>query len=283
MVGKLYLVATPIGNLQDISHRAIAILQQVAAIACEDTRVSRHLLDALGIDKPLFALHQHNEHGAAQAPLSRLQAGEDIAVISDAGTPVISDPGAWISRLAHENGITVVPIPGANAVITALCASGLTGDCFHFAGFIPAKNGERLQFLSRFQTARETTIFYESPHRIEDSLIAMQSLFSPARRLVIARELTKTFEQIVSLRIDNALEWFNSDSNHRRGEFVLLLAAEENPTNNQAWHSFAEELLNEGLSLKIISRLMQNHCGANKKEVYNYLLTKKDDINAANR
>lgn len=277
MAGTLYLVATPIGNLQDITYRAVAILQQVQAIACEDTRMSRHLLEALGIDKPLFALHQHNEHGASQGLLARLQAGDDIAVISDAGTPVISDPGAWGAKLAHEQGIKVVPIPGANAVVTALCASGLAGDRFYFAGFIPAKRGERLQFLQRFQYAQETSIFYETPHRIEESLQAMQALFSPERVLVIARELTKTFEQIVSLTVGTALDWLQSDSHHKKGEFVVLLAATAQVIEDERWQELADALLAEGLSTKSISSLLQTHYGANKKTVYNYLLAKKDD------
>lgn len=283
MAGKLYLVATPIGHLQDMSYRAVAILQQVQAIACEDTRVSRHLLEAFGIDKPLFALHQHNEHGAAQGLLARLQAGEEIAVISDAGTPVISDPGAWIVKLAHEQGIQVVPIPGANAVVTALCASGLSGDSFHFAGFIPAKSSERQQFLRRFVSAQETTIFYESPHRIADTLLAMQEIFAAKRRLVIARELTKTFEQIVSLPLEEALDWLKADSNHQRGEFVLLLEAAAEQTEDLLGYELAEDLLAQGLSIKTICALLQQHCGANKKALYQHLLTKKDDSASASR
>lgn len=273
MTGKLYFVATPIGNLEDISQRALNILQYVDAIACEDTRVSRRLLDAYGIEKSLFVLHQHNEQAAAAQLLPRLERGENIAVISDAGTPVVSDPGAVISRLAHERGIQIVPIPGANAVITALCASGLAGDRFAFAGFVPAKAGERRSFLDRFVRADCTTVFYETPHRIADTLVMMQMLYAERRELTIARELTKTFEQIVKLTVGDAVAWLESDSHHRRGEFVVLLgAAAAQETSMGEWQAMADDFVAVGMSSRDAAALVAKYAGANKKAVYQYLI-----------
>ncbi|SUO95138.1 16S rRNA (cytidine(1402)-2'-O)-methyltransferase [Suttonella ornithocola] len=275
MSGCLYVVATPIGNLEDISQRALAILQQVDAIACEDTRTSRRLLEVYGIDKPLFASHQHNERGVAEKLVARIEAGENIAVISDAGTPVISDPGAVLTQLAHQRGIRVIPIPGANAVITALSASGLPGDRFMFAGFIPAKSGERQRFLQQFKNADCTTVFYETPHRIAETLAEMQQLFTANRPLTIARELTKTFEQIVALTVGSAINWLAEDSYHEKGEFVLLLGAETvQEVDEQQWQSMAEELRDCGVSSKDAANLVAKYTGVNKKSVYNYLIGK---------
>ena len=204
MSGVLFVVATPIGNLEDVSRRALAVLAAADIIACEDTRHSRRLLDAYGIDRPLLPLHQHNERGAAQALLQRLQEGANVALVSDAGTPLVSDPGALLTHLAHEAGIRVCPVPGASSVIAALSASGLPADRFQFAGFIPAKAGERQRFFAEFAAAAQTTIFFETPHRIAESLAAMAEIFDGARRLVVARELTKQFEQIALLTVASA-------------------------------------------------------------------------------
>ncbi len=272
MSGTLYIVATPIGNLADFSERGKVSLQQVDIIACEDTRHSRHLLDSIGVRKPLIALHQHNEQGSAQQLIMRILAGESVAVISDAGTPVVSDPGAVITRLAHENGITVVPIPGASAVMTALSASGLAGDQFIFAGFIPAKAGERQRFLGEYGASPLTTIFYETPHRIAATLDEMAQLFSPERILVIARELSKTYEQIVRLPVSEAPEWLVSDPNHGKGEFVLLLAGEEAPQTDDNWRAMADDLAASGVSSKDTAGLVAKYTGAKKKAVYQYLI-----------
>ena len=277
MSGVLFVVATPIGNLEDVSRRALAVLAAADIIACEDTRHSRRLLDACGIDRPLLPLHQHNERSAAQALLQRLQEGANVALVSDAGTPLVSDPGAVLTRLAHEAGIRVCPIPGASSVIAALSASGLPADRFQFAGFIPAKAGERQRFFAEFATATQTTVFFETPHRIAESLAAMVEAFDGARRLVVARELTKQFEQIAMLTVASAPVWLAEDDNRQRGEFVLLL---EVATKQEAadWQPLAEDLRAAGLSAKDTAALVAKHTGANKKAVYQYLLD-----NQANR
>ena len=277
MSGVLFVVATPIGNLEDVSQRARSVLESADIIACEDTRHSRRLLDACGIDRPLLALHQHNERGAAQALLQRLQEGANVALVSDAGTPLVSDPGAVLTRLAHEAGIRVSPVPGASSVIAALSASGLPADRFQFAGFIPAKAGERQRFFAEFAAAAQTTIFFETPHRIAESLAAMAEIFDGARRLVVARELTKQFEQIALLTVASAPAWLAEDDNRQRGEFVLLLeaAAEQEAAD---WQPLAEDLRAAGLSAKDTAALVAKHTGANKKAVYQYLLD-----NQANR
>ena len=277
MSGVLFVVATPIGNLEDVSQRALAVLAAADIIACEDTRHSRRLLDAYSIDRPLLPLHQHNERGAAQALLQRLQEGANVALVSDAGTPLVSDPGALLTRLAHEAGIRICPVPGASSVMAALSASGLPADRFQFAGFIPAKAGERQRFFAEFAAAAQTTIFFETPHRIAESLAAMAEIFDGARRLVVARELTKQFEQIALLTVASAPAWLAEDDNRQRGEFVLLLeaAAEQEAAD---WQPLAEDLRAAGLSAKDTAALVAKHTGANKKAVYQYLLD-----NQANR
>ena len=277
MSGVLFVVATPIGNLEDVSRRALAVLAAADIIACEDTRHSRRLLDACGIDRPLLPLHQHNERSAAQALLQRLQEGANVALVSDAGTPLVSDPGALLTRLAHEAGIRICPVPGASSVMAALSASGLPADRFQFAGFIPAKAGERQRFFAEFAAAAQTTIFFETPHRIAESLAAMAEIFDGARRLVVARELTKQFEQIAMLTVASAPAWLAEDDNRQRGEFVLLLeaAAEQEAAD---WQPLAEDLRAAGLSAKDPAALVAKHTGANKKAVYQYLLD-----NQANR
>ena len=259
------------GRLPPWLAALLATLAAADIIACEDTRHSRRLLDACGIDRPLLPLHQHNERGAAQALLQRLQEGANVALVSDAGTPLVSDPGAVLTRLAHEAGIRVCPIPGASSVIAALSASGLPADRFQFAGFIPAKAGERQRFFAEFATATQTTVFFETPHRIAESLAAMAEAFDGARRLVVARELTKQFEQIAMLTVASAPVWLAEDDNRQRGEFVLLLEA---ATKQEAadWQPLVEDLRAAGLSAKDTAALVAKHTGANKKAVYQYLV-----------
>ena len=276
MNGVLFVVATPIGNLEDVSQRALATLAAADIIACEDTRHSRRLLDACGIDRPLLPLHQHNERSAAQALLQRLQEGANVALVSDAGTPLVSDPGALLTRLAHEAGIRICPVPGASSVMAALSASGLPADRFQFAGFIPAKAGERQRFFAEFAAATQTTVFFETPHRIAESLAAMAEIFDGARRLVVARELTKQFEQIAMLTVATAPAWLAEDDNRQRGEFVLLLGAAVGQTTAD-WQPLADDLRDAGLSAKTTAALVAKHTGANKKAVYQYLLDRADD------
>lgn len=271
--GVLYIVATPIGNLQDMTARAQAILAQVDAIACEDTRHSRRLLDAYAIDKPLIALHQHNEHGASEALLSRLRNGEQIALVSDAGTPLISDPGQWLTRLALEQGITVVPIPGVSSVMAALSVSGLSADQFVFAGFIPAKEGERARFIEAHGQYAMTTVFFETPHRIEASIAAMAAQLDGSRMIVFARELTKQFEQIARMPLMAASEWLQADRNRTRGEFVLILEGQSAAaTEDTHWQQMARDLACAGMSSKDSAAFVAKYTGAKKKSVYQYLI-----------
>lgn len=197
LTGILYIVATPIGNLQDITQRALAIFEQVDLIAAEDTRHSGLLLSHYGIKKPFFALHDHNEQQKAHLLVEKLQQGQHIALISDAGTPLISDPGFHLVRQCRQAGIKVVPIPGACAAITALCASGIASDCFCFEGFLPAKSKARCDKLQNLAEEERTLIFYESTHRILDTLADIEKTLGAERYVVLAREITKTWETIV--------------------------------------------------------------------------------------
>lgn len=222
--GTLYIVATPIGNLQDITLRAIETLKMVDCIAAEDTRHSKSLLQYYSISKPLISLHEHNEHERTDQLLKQLEQKKSIALISDAGTPLISDPGYELVRKAREMGVTVVPIPGVCAAITALCASGLPTDKFIFEGFLPVKSQARIQRLTKLRNEPRTMIFYEAPHRILSVLQDLQKVFGEKREAVLARELTKLFETIRSAGLKELTEWVASDSNQQRGEIVLLVA-----------------------------------------------------------
>lgn len=219
----LYIVPTPIGNLADITQRAIQVLQDVDLIAAEDTRHTGKLLAHLNIPTRTFALHDHNEQQKAQVLVERLLGGESIALVSDAGTPLISDPGYHLVNQCRQAGIRVVPLPGACAVITALSASGLPSDRFSFEGFLPPKSkGRRDKFLELAKVER-TCIFYESPHRIMDSLSDMLAILGPERQVVLARELTKTFETIQGMPLGELIPWLKEDDNRIRGEMVLLV------------------------------------------------------------
>lgn len=219
----LYVVATPIGNLQDISLRALEVLKSVDAIAAEDTRHTSHLLSHFAIQKKLIAVHEHNEQQSAQILLGRLQAGESIALVTDAGTPGISDPGAIVVNVLREAGINVVPVPGASAVIAALSASGITANGFLFYGFLPASGSQRRKALESLKGYHSTLVFYEAPHRIVECIEDLDLVLGSERRITIARELTKTFETFHQCNLAEAKAWLESDSNQQRGEFVLLV------------------------------------------------------------
>ncbi len=219
----LYIVATPIGNLSDISQRAIDILQHVALIAAEDTRHSGYLLQHHSITTPTVSLHEHNEQQRSEALLLRLQQGESVALISDAGTPLISDPGYRLVSLIREHNIPVVPVPGSCALIAALSASGLPSDSFAFEGFLPAKQGARQQALQNLIAETRTLIFYESPRRLQASLQDMVTVFGEERRGCLARELTKLHETIMTKPLAELLDWVTNDSNQQRGECVVLI------------------------------------------------------------
>lgn len=223
----LYIVATPIGNREDFSQRAINVLKDVDCIAAEDTRHSKRLLDFYQINTPMISLHEHNESQRLHAMIERLERGESLALISDAGTPLISDPGYRLVSAVLEKGFRVMPVPGACAAIAALSASGLPTDRFIFEGFLPAKTGARQRYLEALLYEPRTIIFYESTHRILDSLTDMVSVFGGSRVAVIARELTKSFETIRHDTLDALLEWIQRDANQQKGEFVVLLQGDE--------------------------------------------------------
>ncbi len=221
--GTLFVVATPIGNLGDLSPRALDTLKTVSAICAEDTRHTRQLLAHFGVDKPLIALHEHNEGDAAAPLVARLLAGESLALVSDAGTPLVSDPGFRLVRAAREAGIAVSPVPGASALIAALSVAGLPSDRFVFEGFLPAKANARRERLNALASETRTLIFYESAHRIEEALDDAAAAFGAERRAVIARELTKLFETVLDGTLAELVQRVRSDPNQRKGEFVLLV------------------------------------------------------------
>lgn len=221
--GKLFVVATPIGNLGDLSPRALDTLKTVAAICAEDTRHTRQLLAHFGVDKPLVALHEHNEGEAAASLVARLLSGESLALVSDAGTPLVSDPGFRLVRAAREAGIAVSPVPGASALIAALSVAGLPSDRFVFEGFLPAKANARRERLTALAAEPRTLIFYESAHRIEETLGDAAAAFGAERRAVVARELTKLFETVLDGTLADLAQRVRADANQRKGEFVLLV------------------------------------------------------------
>ena len=230
-LGTLYVVATPIGNLTDITLRALDTLKSVDAIAAEDTRHTAGLLGHFAISKKLMAVHEHNEHQSAAKLLVQLQAGENIALVTDAGTPGISDPGAVVVNFLRQAGIKVVPIPGVSAVVTALSVSGIVQNGFFFHGFLPASGAARRQVLEGLKSQTVTLVFYEAPHRIVASLADMAHVLGADRRVTFARELTKTFETVHTSFLSEAQAWLKADANQQRGEFVLLVEAP--PLKNQ--------------------------------------------------
>jgi 16S rRNA (cytidine1402-2'-O)-methyltransferase len=221
--GVLYVVATPIGNLQDISERAIATLKGVSRIAAEDTRHSARLLSHYGIDTPMVALHEHNEREITPQLLDRLAAGDDLALISDAGTPLISDPGFCLVRAARAAGFRLVPVPGPAACIAALSVAGLPADHFVFEGFLPARATARRRRLEELRNESRTLVFHESSHRIVECLADMAEILGGDRPAVVARELTKVFETVESGNLAALLVWLQADSNQQKGEFVVLV------------------------------------------------------------
>jgi 16S rRNA (cytidine1402-2'-O)-methyltransferase len=276
-VGILYIVATPIGNLQDMSLRAIEILKSVASIVAEDTRHSQQLLQHFSINTPVLALHEHNERERTQQLLQRLQQGEDLALISDAGTPLISDPGYYLVRELQLAGMKVVPIPGACAAIAALSAAGLATDRFIFEGFLPAKAGAREHRLTELCDENRTVIFYEAPHRVLDTLQAMLLVYGPGRRVVLARELTKLFETIKSAPLAELVEWVSADPNQQRGEIVILVEGLKEVADAvlQEMRRILTTLLAD-LPLKQAVELTTKITGIKKNEVYALALELKN-------
>ena len=277
--GKLYVVATPIGNLGDISARALAILAQADLVAAEDTRTTGHLLAHHGIGAKLVALHEHNERERAAELVGRMLAGKSIALVSDAGTPAISDPGALLVARAMEAGITVCPIPGANAAIAALSAAGLDAPHFLFYGFLPVKPAARRAALDALRGLSYALVFYEAPHRITECVADLAATLGGMREIVIARELTKLFEAIHRCRLDEAGAWLADDANRQRGEFVLIVsgAPEQEQEGLPAEAERVLRLLLAELPLKQSAALAAAITGARKNELYARALALRDD------
>jgi 16S rRNA (cytidine1402-2'-O)-methyltransferase len=222
-LSTLYVVATPIGNAGDIALRAINALSIADAVACEDTRNTGHLLTRYGLSKELIAAHEHNEREVADKLIIRLQAGQRIALVSDAGTPAVSDPGARIVDAVRAAGLRVMPLPGPSAAVAALSASGLVNDRFYFVGFLPARSKQRETVLAGLRGIPATLVFYEAPHRIVESVQALAAAFEPTRQIVLARELTKLFEEIHRCPLSEASAWLAQEANRQKGEFVILV------------------------------------------------------------
>ncbi len=281
--GSLYVVATPIGNLTDLSLRGWYALAQADVIAAEDTRSTRPLLQAWGVQTPLMAAHRHNEAMAAEQIVQRLAQGERVALVSDAGAPAVSDPGARIVRAVREAGYQVVPIPGASAVITALMGTGATSDenpAFAFAGFVPTKQQARRKWFAQWQSFAGPVLMFESPHRLRASLADLLTVCGPEREVSVARELTKRFEQLHTMPLGEAVAWCDADAHHEQGEFVLVLHApmvgdtlgEELDATTQAW---VQALLTH-LSVRDVAKVVSQVTGLSRDAVYQYALAHRD-------
>ena len=280
----LYIVATPIGNLRDISLRALDILAAVDVIAAEDTRTTAHLLTHHSITKKMMALHQHNERATAKKIVNLLAQGNSVALVTDAGTPGISDPGVILVNTVRDHGYKVVPIPGANAAVCALSAAGIAAPHFLFYGFLPASAGPRRRELERLKSQPYTLVFYETPHRILECVAALAEVLGTHRQLVIARELTKLFETIHICTLDNALAWLQADTNRQKGEFVLLLSGaevqKEEGLSDQTQYTL--KLLLQELPLKQAVRLATDITGESRNMLYAQALALKKEANEKN-
>jgi 16S rRNA (cytidine1402-2'-O)-methyltransferase len=273
----LYVVATPIGNVTDISLRALHVLMLVNAVACEDTRNTGHLLTRFGLSKPLIAAHQHNEREVAETLIARLRAGERIALVSDAGTPAVSDPGARIVDAVRAAGLRVLPLPGPSAAVTAISASGLLNDRFYFVGFLPAKAKGRDNALQELRAVSATLVFYEAPHRIRECAAALAAAFEPTRQIVFARELTKMFEEIHRCPLSEALAWIDADPHREKGEFVILLegAGGDAPDAQQAQAERILAILLAECPVKQAASLAAQITGLKKNALYERALQLK--------
>ncbi|MEY4592499.1 MAG: hypothetical protein RIR18_1394 [Pseudomonadota bacterium] len=274
----LYIVPTPLGNLADISHRAEQILRTVPWVAAEDTRHSAPLLKHLGSQAKMLPAHQHNEHEAANRIIEKLQAGEAVALISDAGTPGISDPGAKVVAAVQASGFPVIPLPGPCAATTAMSASGLNEEHFLFYGFLPAKAGQRRQQLESLVTAPYALVFYEAPHRVLETIADLALVLGNLgdRTLVIARELTKLFETIHRLPLQEGLSWLEADPNRQRGEFVLIVSGAPARNDSAEGERVLKILLAEGLPVKQASKLASTITGAAKNALYDFAIRLKE-------
>lgn len=275
--GTLYIVATPIGNLGDMVPRAIDTLNEVSVIACEDTRHSKKLLDYFNINTPCVAYHDHTDKKSSGSLIRRLGGGENVALISDAGTPLISDPGYRLVAEARALCITVIPIPGASAVIAALSVAGLPTDTFKFIGFLPAKNSQRLSALQDLKMTTETIVCYEAPHRITDTLTDMVAVLGSERPAFMAREISKTFETYLHGSLAELLAQVEADSNQRRGEIVLAIRGCEDKADTVSVD--AEKILRllvKELPLAKAASVTAKITGGDKKQLYQLGLSMQD-------
>lgn len=272
--GTLYLVPTPIGNLEDMTFRAVKILKEVDLIAAEDTRNTQKLLNHFGIETSQISYHEHNATERAAQLVDRLLKGESIAQVSDAGMPSISDPGVELVHAALEANISVVPLPGPNAALTALIASGLAPQPFYFYGFLPRKKKDVKEELEALNRRQETIVFYESPHRLKQRIEEMENVFGSDRRIVLARELTKRFEEFIRGTLAEVKEWTNSEQ--LRGEFVVIVEGNDSPDaeEEQDWATWPLEehvsrvMLEQGVSSKVAIKEVAQLRGIQKREVY---------------
>jgi 16S rRNA (cytidine1402-2'-O)-methyltransferase len=268
MTGHLYLVATPIGNLEDVTHRALRILREADLIACEDTRHTRKLLDHYGVSKPLTSYHEHNEAARAQELVERLLAGASVALVSDAGTPLVSDPGYRVVAAAIAAGIPVIPIPGPSALVAALAASGLPTDSFYFGGFLPAKSGQRVRALEALREHPSTLIFYEAPHRILAALEDVEKVLGP-RHVVVARELTKIHEEFLRGPVSEVRATLESRGATKREITLLIGKAEVAPAADPTSIEEAVEACERaGMSRMEAIKEVARRRGLSKREVY---------------
>ena len=267
--GTLHVVATPIGNLGDLSPRALEVLRVVDAICAEDTRHTRQLLAHYGIERPLLSLHEHNEEAAAGPLVARMAAGDALALVSDAGTPLVSDPGFRLVRAARAAGIRVSPVPGASALVAALSVAGLPSDRFVFEGFLPARASARRERLQALASETRTLLFYESSHRIGDALDDMASAFGGTRAAVVARELTKLFETVLDGSLDALRAQVAADPNQRRGEFVVAVHGADPDTGTRtADGRRVYALLAPHLPPSTAARIAAEISGASRKDLY---------------
>lgn len=275
-VGKLYVVATPIGNLTDITLRALEVLKSVQLIAAEDTRVTATLLRHYGVATRMLSLHSHNERESTRKVLAALREGQSIALVSDAGTPAVSDPGAILVTEVSAAGFDVVPIPGANAAITALSAAGITGTGFLFCGFLPPRPAARRARLEVLKAQPYSLVFYEAPHRIVEFVEDLLKVFGGERHVVLARELTKRFESIHRCLLGDAPAWLAGDSDRQRGEFVVIVSGSSQvETEDEAEARRVLEVLLEELPVKQAAALAAQIVGRRKNELYDLALTLK--------
>jgi 16S rRNA (cytidine1402-2'-O)-methyltransferase len=276
VTGELFVVATPIGNLGDISLRALEVLSSVDAILAEDTRHSRRLLDHHGITTPLWSLHEHNEKAKTASLIDDLSSGKKLALISDAGTPLISDPGFCLVREARDAGIAVMPLPGPCAFVAALSVAGLASDAFSFFGFLPPKQQARINALKRLADRTETLIFYEAPHRVLATLADMQTVFGDDRLAVMARELSKSYETVKKASLLDLVTWVESDPNQQKGEIVLLIEGKRQQTDadfSQALSLY--DKLKADLPMKRAVKLASEVTGVSKNQLYQMVISAK--------